>query len=539
MSFNLISKNFYKFLLVSLFILFGLLGLPKSSWAADFYITQNVSGANTGADCANAHAVSWFNASGNWSNPKQADKIGPADIVHLCGTFTGTPGNAMLTVRGSGSSGSPITILFESGAILQNVHWGTNAAIKAIDVSHISVDGGTNGIIQATDNGSASLGFTYQERSTGIMFYPCTYCEVKHLTIRNMYVRTETDSDYTCDSSAFPSSNNGIAAGNDITGLRVHDNVIYDAMEGINSFFQQNSSDVEVYNNTIYHTASPVSFVTINNNLTNLSIHDNKAYDAYPWNDPNNYFHIHGFLVMNVSYGYGIFTNVNIYNNYMYGTQGSWTNSIGPHQTGGIWFACDYPDYKFVNVNIYNNILTTGTVSEDYPKNGLLSVQGCTNNLLVANNTFIGLEADKNGIGFMMGEMGTRSNTTVKNNVFSNIIIPLYIYSRNRIASDNNIFFHPDPQFITDSWLGFSDWKAASGNDSHSVTSNPNLTSEYKLQASSNAAINNGVSLSSYFTTDKDGFPRPQGSAWDIGAYEYIGASDTTPPAPPSGVIIL
>ena len=34
MSFNLISKNFYKFLLVSLFILFGVLGLAKISWAA-------------------------------------------------------------------------------------------------------------------------------------------------------------------------------------------------------------------------------------------------------------------------------------------------------------------------------------------------------------------------------------------------------------------------------------------------------------------------------------------------------------------------
>jgi hypothetical protein len=29
-----------------------------------------------------------------------------------------------------------------------------------------------------------------------------------------------------------------------------------------------------------------------------------------------------------------------------------------------------------------------------------------------------------------------------------------------------------------------------------------------------------GVSLSSYFTTDKDGVTRPQGSAWNIGAYE-------------------
>jgi len=36
------------------------------------------------------------------------------------------------------------------------------------------------------------------------------------------------------------------------------------------------------------------------------------------------------------------------------------------------------------------------------------------------------------------------------------------------------------------------------------------------------------------------GVSRPQGSAWDIGAYEYTGGTppDVTPPAAPSGITI-
>ena len=87
--------------------------------AEDFYIAQTYQGGNTGADCSDAYAVTFFNTSGNWTNPKTSGKIGPGDTVHLCGTITSS-----LNFQNSGSSGSVITLLFESGAIMSNTGTG-------------------------------------------------------------------------------------------------------------------------------------------------------------------------------------------------------------------------------------------------------------------------------------------------------------------------------------------------------------------------------------------------------------------------------
>lgn len=72
------------------------------------------------------------------------------------------------------------------------------------------------------------------------------------------------------------------------------------------------------------------------------------------------------------------------------------------------------------------------------------------------------------------------------------------------------------------------------------LTTNPSFVNaaanDYHLQSSS-AAKDMGTNLSPTVTTDKDSVPRPQGSAYDIGAYEFV-LADTTPPAPPTGLQI-
>jgi hypothetical protein len=58
-------------------------------------------------------------------------------------------------------------------------------------------------------------------------------------------------------------------------------------------------------------------------------------------------------------------------------------------------------------------------------------------------------------------------------------------------------------------------------------------SADFHLQASS-PAIDKGTSITG-LTTDIDGTSRPQGTAFDIGSYEYtLGASSPPPPAPPT-----
>lgn len=74
------------------------------------------------------------------------------------------------------------------------------------------------------------------------------------------------------------------------------------------------------------------------------------------------------------------------------------------------------------------------------------------------------------------------------------------------------------------------------------LSTNPSFTNPAAFDLTllnGSAAINTGTSLSSIFTTDYLGVSRPQGAAWDIGAYEFAVSGDTTAPATPTGLQVV
>src|SRR6266403_1691306 len=124
------------------------------------YIASGGTGAGT--SCASAKDPTYFNTSANWTTGTPSGiQIGPGTIVHLCGTLTGAAGTTLLRFQGSGASGSPITLLFEQNAVLTAPYWpsgnGTapgGGAINLAGQGYLVVDGGSNGVIENSDNGS-------------------------------------------------------------------------------------------------------------------------------------------------------------------------------------------------------------------------------------------------------------------------------------------------------------------------------------------------------------------------------------------------
>src|SRR2546425_11933814 len=63
-----------------LFVMLVLLLFPAISSASDIYVAQNSAGADNGADCADAHSISFAQNSGNWGSG--TSQIGPGKTLH-------------------------------------------------------------------------------------------------------------------------------------------------------------------------------------------------------------------------------------------------------------------------------------------------------------------------------------------------------------------------------------------------------------------------------------------------------------------------
>ncbi|MGO9531624.1 MAG: hypothetical protein ACLP3B_10650 [Syntrophobacteraceae bacterium] len=339
-------------------VLVGILGtilmLPGNLFAADFYIAQSAAGSANGTSCSNAYAYTWFNTSGNWtSSSGSTTQIGPGNTVHLCGIISNP-----LAAQGSGSSGNPITIRFESGAKLSSPSWN-GIALNLSGVSHVVADGNPsgvttpcgwvngaqvscNGIIENTLNGTpggACPGGTcsHQDNAQGIYMDLCNNCEVRNLTIQNIYVMTSpTDTTAT-----------GVGIGRiDGSNIYVHNLNISNVYQGHENYVNSGDTNLVFANidvshcnwglNTSNHTGT-VSYVYYINN----HIHDLNTYDT----TDGHYHHDGLFISMD---DVGTLDHLYIYNN-VFG--GDW----GANCTSPIYM--NEPDQgKITNAYVFNNV---------------------------------------------------------------------------------------------------------------------------------------------------------------------------------------
>lgn len=161
-------------------IILILLAMP--AFATDYYYASASAGGNNGTSCANAYAYN--DVSNGWN---VAGKQGSDITSHVCGTITFSAGAAAVwAVSTSGTSGHPYTLKFETGAVLQAPYFG-NQALQCIGKSYVTIDGGTNGVIKNTDNGTASLGYG-NSHSSVLESSDCDHFTLQNLTLGPVYV---------------------------------------------------------------------------------------------------------------------------------------------------------------------------------------------------------------------------------------------------------------------------------------------------------------------------------------------------------------
>ena len=180
----------------------------------------------------------------------------------------------------------------------------------------------------------------------------------------------------------------------------------------------------------------------------------------------------------------------------------------GTYTSGGVYYN------KIINSNADSAIRVKGVKNLPIYNNSIYSNSTITNRLIfiTENNT---------------GQYAT--GTVVKNNILycgNCDAFTINAGSDTGFVSDNNIIYRDTGTEIgvisATTYSNFSSWQTA-GFDTHSANSNPLYintgTSDLRLQRTS-PAINLGVDLG--FIRDFVGTSVPQGSAPDIGAYEFI-----------------
>jgi len=484
--------------------------------AADFYIAQTAQGSDSGIDCANAHAVTWFNTVGNWG--VETGKISDGDTVYGCsGTVT-----TSLVPPASGSTN--ITFKAMPGFKLSKAAWGATAsgAIYISGRSHLTFDGDGVGIIENTDNGT-NLGNHIESNAVNIT--NGSYLTIKNWTMRNMYVRTPVAEPAESDSNAY----GRIITVMNSPHLEIFGNTITYGKYGI--LVQASSGNPDgllIFDNDISKcSTSIVAALAGATNYTGIKIHNNIFSDWTPWAgcwsscaawNHNDGIHLWGAYSGNI-------VQSEIYNNMAGG-------DITSHMTGLV-FTEDAAKDTF----LYNNVLYANAGL--HPTDGFLAIGAdyADANIRVFNNTIVGSGTGSTGGNGVYSSGATPSGTLIiKNNIIRNVYLAIWKNNSTTLTSDyNNINSVGYAGRISSTFYSsLASWQAI-GYDAHSINSDPLLTETYAIPANS-PAKGAGTDLSAYFTTDFVGTTRTV--PWDIGAYEYQSSGDIIAPSVPSGLSV-
>lgn len=203
-------------------------------------------------------------------------------------------------------------------------------------------------------------------------------------------------------------------------------------------------------------------------------------------------------------------------------------------------FVSGYTAADEIDAYIYGNVIynDSGTVNgadlDAMAASGIVITYAAK--IYIYNNT-IGRQSN-NDI-YLSGNNGAGS-IYIKNNIIDGPApIGIYTQTATDIASgelDYNLYDDADLQyaarFASTYYSTLSDLVSGTTMEDHGVFGNPNISYPIATLSRSSPATDVGIDLGSNYNMDIVGTTRPQGSAWDIGAYEALG------PSPPQNLRI-
>jgi hypothetical protein len=315
---------------------------------------------------------------------------------------------------------------------------------------------------------------------------------------------------------------------------------------------RRNSGNLLIHHNEISHFANAIEigFPTNTKSVTfsNLQIYNNHFFD--PASQMVEGDHVSPIQILSLSYYRG-FRGVKIYNNVY---DGDWGGNDGiTTSTAQIYLSrcCE-------GVEIFNNVLTMTNTT--YKAKTYIMSPGqialySSHDIKVYNNTVvsdsINAFAGPGSTGVMSGiALNDSHKVDIQNNIFSGQRISVNLDSNSSgITSDYNIL-NPRSDGQIASMPGafritLPEWKQIAGVGSHEMQVDPGFVNgteppHYDLHISSDSkARDAGNTLPNIFSTDIENKLRPQGPAWDIGAYEYRAINAEKAPQKPTNLKIL
>jgi hypothetical protein len=518
-------------------ILLTVMLLCGSSFAKTRYVAQSAGKFSGGSACNGQTAIT----PATWNSTAES----AGDITYVCGTITAPAGADNLLAFGwSGSSSSPLTMIFDTGAVVTSTYW----AGKVVDLGandYITVNGGTDGTISATANGTSLA--NHSSIAYGVYADGGSNVTIENLTITGLYAHVCAATYTSCtDTSGGSTFGIFVQGGSNIT---ISGNTITDAFAGVQYSVPGSSttSNISVNKNTITNCNWGMYVADGNTNgmMNDVLLYGNSVNMTANWATSTDTFHSDG-IFLSSSHAGSKTTGAIIYDNIVISTSpNGW---IG---TANLYMSAD-TDGGYGTITspiVFNNVFYLDANAEGGNGPFFCWVSGCR----VYNNT--SYSTDTGHEAFEVYGTGG-AGATILNNIFQGTgnCADVVVTSGGAIVSSNYNDYYgcTSVGYLGSTYYAtLARWAAVTGGDANSTSANPLLntssTPPLQLSSTSASAYRTGENLTSLCSGQPDpglgalcydikGTARPSTGAWDMGAYYYDSGGSASAPAPPTAL---